>query len=57
MMMYSELLQQKRIIAETRKQLDKQEREIDLQLAYLDELCRRRRERDKMNNALYLHNT
>lgn len=47
MMMYSELLQQKRIIAETRKQLDKQEKEIDWQIAYLDELCRRRRERDR----------
>lgn len=57
MMMYSELLQQKRIIAETRKQLDKQEREIDLQLAYLNEQCRRRRERDKINNTSYLHNT
>ena len=47
MLMYSELLQQKRIIAETRKQLDKQEREIDWQLAYLDKQCRRRHERDK----------
>ena len=47
MMFISELLQQKRMIAETRKQLDEQERKIDLQIAYLTELSRRRRERDK----------
>lgn len=50
MLMYSELLQQKRIIAETRKQLDKQEKEIDWQIAYIEEQCRRRRERDKEAN-------
>ena len=47
MMFISELLQQKRIIAETRKQLDEQERKIDWQIAYLEEQCRRRCERDK----------
>ena len=53
MMFISELLQQKRIIAETRKQLDEQERKIDLQIAYLTELAKRRRERDKEATLQY----